>query len=245
MKVLNLSILHPLKLNRVENIMELRIVKILIIDDHPIVRDGVRTILEKNDFDRFKFQIEEAGNEKDALAQLSSNSFDLIILDYQLEEIDGATLSQKIVSANPHQHILAFSNYDDIEYASNMLKAGVRGYILKNVGTNELLQAISAVLDGKLYYALDVANELIERKMLGKDRFEFNPDSAAVSRLSKREIEIIQLICEQFTNEEISKKLFLSKRTIDNHRQNILNKLGMKNTAGLVRFAVENGLVLS
>lgn len=225
--------------------MELRIVKILIIDDHPIVRDGVRTILEKNDFDRFKFQIEEAGNEKDALAQLSSNSFDLIILDYQLEEIDGATLSQKIVSANPHQHILAFSNYDDIEYASNMLKAGVRGYILKNVGTNELLQAISAVLDGKLYYALDVANELIERKMLGKDRFEFNPDSAAVSRLSKREIEIIQLICEQFTNEEISKKLFLSKRTIDNHRQNILNKLGMKNTAGLVRFAVENGLVLS
>lgn len=225
--------------------MELRIVKILIIDDHPIVRDGVRTILEKNDFDRFKFQIEEAGNEKDALAQLSSNSFDLIILDYQLEEIDGATLSQKIVSANPHQHILAFSNYDDIEYASNMLKAGVRGYILKNVGTNELLQAISAVLDGKLYYALDVANELIERKMLGKDRFEFNPDSAAVSRLSKREIEIIQLICEQFTNEEISKKLFLSKRTIDNHRQNILNKLGMKNTAGLVRFAVENGLVLN
>ena len=225
--------------------MELRIVKILIIDDHPIVRDGVRTILEKNDFDRFKFQIEEAGNEKDALAQLSSNSFDLIILDYQLEEIDGATLSQKIVSANPDQHILAFSNYDDIEYASNMLKAGVRGYILKNVGTNELLQAISAVLDGKLYYALDVANELIERKMLGKDRFEFNPDSAAVSRLSKREIEIIQLICEQFTNEEISKKLFLSKRTIDNHRQNILNKLGMKNTAGLVRFAVENGLVLN
>jgi len=225
--------------------MELRIVKILIIDDHPIVRDGVRTVLEKNDFEKFKFHIEEAGNEKDALAQLSSNSFDLIILDYQLEEIDGATLSQKIVSANPDQHILAFSNYDDIEYASNMLKAGVRGYILKNVGTNELLQAISAVLDGKLYYALDVANELIERKMLGKDRFEFNPDSAAVSRLSKREIEIIQLICEQFTNEEISKKLFLSKRTIDNHRQNILNKLGMKNTAGLVRFAVENGLVLN
>jgi len=225
--------------------MEPRIVKILIIDDHPIVRDGVRTILEKNDFDRFKFHIEEAGNENDALAQLGSSSFDLIILDYQLEEIDGATLSQKIVGANPDQHILAFSNYDDIEYASNMLKAGVRGYILKNVGTHELLQAISDVLDGKLYYALDVANELIERKMLGKDRFEFNPDSASVSRLSKREIEIIQLICEQFTNEEISKKLFLSKRTIDNHRQNILNKLGMKNTAGLVRFAVENGLVLN
>lgn len=225
--------------------MEKRIVKILIIDDHPIVRGGVRTILEKNDFDRFTFLVEEAGNENDALAQLSSNSFDLIILDYQLEEIDGATLSQKIVAANPNQHILAFSNYDDIEYASNMLKAGVRGYILKNVDTKELLQAIRAILNGTLYYALEVANELIERKMLGKGRFEFNPESSAVSRLSKREVEIIQLICEQFTNEEISKKLFLSKRTIDNHRQNILNKLGMKNTAGLVRFAVENGLVLN
>ncbi|MDB3991826.1 LuxR C-terminal-related transcriptional regulator, partial [Schleiferiaceae bacterium] len=93
------------------------------------------------------------------------------------------------------------------------------------------------------YYVQHLANELIEKKILKKGISERNSDNPAVAILSKREIEIIQLICEQLTNEEISKKLFLSKRTIDNHRQNILNKLGMANTAGMVRFAVENGLV--
>ena len=99
------------------------------------------------------------------------------------------------------------------------------------------------MLEGKIYFSLRIANELIEHRILGKSSIELNADNPSLSRLSKREVEIIKLICDQLTNDEISKILFLSKRTIDNHRQNILNKLGMRNTAGLVRFAVENGLV--
>ena len=223
--------------------MEKRNVKILIVDDHPIVRDGIKTMLEMGDFDCCNFNILEAGNGDETMAMLKNNAFDLVIMDYQLEETDGSSLTKKVLESYPEQHVLALSNYDDIEFAANMLKAGARGYMMKNVGTAELIKAITTVLEGKLYYAQHLANELIEKKILGKGSFDVATDNPAVSRLSKREIEIIQLICDQLTNEEISKKLFLSKRTIDNHRQNILNKLGMNNTAGLVRFAVENGLV--
>lgn len=223
--------------------MEKKNVKILIVDDHPIVRDGIKTMLEMGDFDCCIFNILEAGNGEETMTMLRNNAFNLIIMDYQLEETDGSSLAKRVIESYPEQHILALSNYDDIEYAGNMLKAGARGYVMKNVGTPELIKAINTVLEGKLYYAQHLANELIERRILGKGSGELNSDNPAVARLSRREIEIIQLICDQLTNEEISKKLFLSKRTIDNHRQNILNKLGMNNTAGLVRFAVENGLV--
>jgi len=223
--------------------MEKKNVKILIVDDHPIVRDGIKTMLEMGEFDCCIFNILEVGNGEETMTMLKNNAFDLVIMDYQLEETDGSSLAKRVIESYPEQHILALSNYDDIEYASNMLKAGARGYVMKNVGTAELIKAITTVLEGKLYYTQHLANELIERRILGKGSIDLASDNPAVARLSRREIEIIQLICDQLTNEEISKKLFLSKRTIDNHRQNILNKLGMNNTAGLVRFAVENGLV--
>ena len=218
-------------------------VKILIVDDHAIVRDGVKTMLELDEFNCHNFTVLEASDEEETMSMLKSRAIDLVLMDYQLEKIDGSYLTGVILNEYPEQLVLALSNYDDIEFASSMLKSGARGYITKNVGSSELFEAITTVLSGKLFYTQQIANELIERKILKKGPTKKNSDSPAMALLSKREIEIIQLICEQLTNEEISKKLFLSKRTIDNHRQNILNKLGMVNTAGMVRFAVENGLL--
>ena len=218
-------------------------VKILIVDDHAIVRDGVKTMLELGEFNCHNFTVLEASDEEETMSMLKSRAIDLVLMDYQLEKIDGSSLTGVILNEYPEQLVLALSNYDDIEFTSSMLKSGARGYITKNVGSSELFEAITTVLSGKLFYTQRIANELIERKILKKGLTKKNSDSPAMALLSKREIEIIQLICEQLTNEEISKKLFLSKRTIDNHRQNILNKLGMVNTAGMVRFAVENGLL--
>ena len=218
-------------------------VKILIVDDHAIVRDGVKTMLELDEFNCHNFTVLEASDEEETMSMLKSRAIDLVLMDYQLEKIDGSSLTGVILNEYPEQLVLALSNYDDIEFTSSMLKSGARGYITKNVGSSELFEAITTVLSGKLFYTQQIANELIERKILKKGLAKKNSDSPAMALLSKREIEIIQLICEQLTNEEISKKLFLSKRTIDNHRQNILNKLGMVNTAGMVRFAVENGLL--
>ena len=218
-------------------------VKILIVDDHAIVRDGVKTMLELDEFNCHNFTVLEASDEEETMSMLKSRAIDLVLMDYQLEKINGSSLTGVILNEYPEQLVLALSNYDDIEFTSSMLKSGARGYITKNVGSSELFEAITTVLSGKLFYTQHIANELIERKILKKGLTKKNSDSPAMALLSKREIEIIQLICEQLTNEEISKKLFLSKRTIDNHRQNILNKLGMVNTAGMVRFAVENGLL--
>ena len=223
--------------------MEKTTVKILIIDDHPIVRDGIKTMLELGEFDTYVFTISEAGSDVETMLMLKNNKFDLIIMDYQLEETNGAVLTKSVINLYPNQYILTLSNYDDHTYAGNMLKAGARGYVTKNLSAKGLVEAIDSVLKGKVYFSLRLANELIEHRILGKSSIELNADNPSLSRLSKREVEIIKLICDQLTNEEISKMLFLSKRTIDNHRQNILNKLGMSNTAGLVRFAVENGLV--
>lgn len=223
--------------------MEKTTVKILIIDDHPIVRDGIKTMLELGEFDTYVFTISEAGSAVETMLMLKNNKFDLIIMDYQLEETNGAVLTKSVINLYPNQYILTLSNYDDHTYAGNMLKAGARGYVTKNLSAKGLVEAIDSVLKGKVYFSLRLANELIEHRILGKSSIELNANNPSLSRLSKREVEIIKLICDQLTNEEISKMLFLSKRTIDNHRQNILNKLGMSNTAGLVRFAVENGLV--
>ena len=223
--------------------MDKTTVKILIVDDHPIVRDGIKTTLELGDFDTYVFTILEAGSAEETMLMLKNNSFDLVIMDYQLEETNGAVLTKSVINLYPSQYILTLSNYEDSTYAGSMLKAGARGYVTKNLAAKGLVDAISSVLEGKIYFSLRIANELIEHRILGKSRIELNADNPSLSRLSKREVEIIKLICDQLTNDEISKMLFLSKRTIDNHRQNILNKLGMRNTAGLVRFAVENGLV--
>ena len=174
---------------------------------------------------------------------VDQQSFHLIITDSQLGKHSGADLIKSILRLAPEQSVLGFSESDDMNVVEQMLKAGAKGFIRKSVDTSELIKAITAIIDGRLYYALDIANSLIERRILGKTFAEFHSNNPAVARLSKREIEILKFISDQLTNEEIAKKLFLSKRTIDNHRQNILNKLGMNNTAGLVLFAVENGLL--
>jgi len=218
-------------------------ISILVVDDHPIVRDGIKTMLEMGKFESYSFQVKEAGNILDALKLVDQQSFHLIITDSQLGKHSGADLIKSILRLAPEQSVLGFSESDDMNVVEQMLKAGARGFIRKSVDTSELIKAITAIIDGRLYYALDIANSLIERRILGKTFAEFHSNNPAVARLSKREIEILKFISDQLTNEEIAKKLFLSKRTIDNHRQNILNKLGMNNTAGLVRFAVENGLL--
>lgn len=223
--------------------MENRSISMLIVDDHPVIRDGIRTMLENTSLEGTTFNLAEAGNSYETFEALEHQSFDLVILDYQLSDTNGGDLTREILSRYPSLRILALSNYDELSYAQHMLQAGGHGYVLKNVGVKELVEAIKAVVNGRLYFATHLANGIIANRFseqLNNKTLDQDPN---IAKLSKREIEIIQLISDQMTNEEIAQKLFLSKRTIDNHRQNILNKLGMNNTAGLVRFAVENGLV--
>lgn len=225
----------------------MKILHLLIVDDHPIIRDGLRNMLESQS-DTAQFEVYEAGNEAEAIDVVSHKPVDCVIMDFQLPDKKGHEITASILEINPDLKVLGLSNYDEYTYALDMLKAGARGYVLKNVGAADLLSAINQIMDGKVYYSNEIANKLINHKLkqllLDEDgSSEYALKDGDGNPLSTRELQIIKLIAGQLTNEEIASKLSLSKRTIDNHRQNMLNKLQLRNTAGLVRYAFQHGLI--
>ena len=225
----------------------MKTIHILIVDDHPIIRDGLRNMLETQR--SLIFKVFEAENEPQAIEVVNSQPIDVVIMDFQLPEKKGHEITATLLSQNPNLKVLGLSNYDEYAYALDMLKAGARGYVLKNVGTKELLGAISDIMEGKVYYSNEIANKLINHKLKqllleedGNNAYKTQVQDSGVP-LSAREMQIMRLIAGEYTNDEIAGKLTLSKRTVDNHRQNMLNKLQLRNTAGLVRYAYQHGLI--
>ncbi|MEO6302301.1 MAG: response regulator transcription factor [Bacteroidia bacterium] len=213
---------------------------ILIIDDHRLVRDGIKTMLETQSYE-YDFNVSEAESGEEAVDIIKNKEFDIILVDYQLPIMNGAETVKQILLHKPKAKILAISNYDEYAYITNMIKVGVKGYVLKNISPNELIKAIETILLGKKYYASDVSGKIIdieERKENDKN----NPHLKKV-QVTKRQVEILRLVATGMTNEAISKKLNLSKRTVDTHRQNLLLKLEVHNTAALIKKATELSLL--
>ncbi len=210
-------------------------VRLLIVDDHQMVRDGIRVMLESQT-KTYKFIITEAENGEDAIQNILKNDYDIILIDYQLPKMTGMETVERILLYKPTTKILALSNYDELTYINNMLKAGANGYILKNVEPLELIAAIKTILHDKVFYSNEVAIKLIE----SKKRIVSNIEKYA---LTKRELQILKLITQEKTNDEISTLLCIAKRTVDSHRQNLLNKLHVKNTVGLTKIAIESKLI--
>jgi DNA-binding NarL/FixJ family response regulator len=204
-------------------------IRLLIVDDHQMVRDGIKVMLDLHS-DAFKFIISEAETGEEAVKKVLHNNFDIVLMDYQLPQMTGVEAVEKIVLYKPDVKILVLSNYDEVTYISNMLIAGAKGYVLKNIEPNQLLIAIKTVLNNSPYYSNEVALKLIENE-------KAKPTILDISGLSKREVVVLKMITQEMSNEEIGKSLNLAKRTIDSHRQNLLNKLNVKNTAGLVKAA--------
>jgi DNA-binding NarL/FixJ family response regulator len=180
---------------------------------------------------------------------VNSQPIDVVIMDFQLPDKKGHEITATLLALNAKLKVLGLSNYDEYAYALDMLKAGARGYVLKNIGTKDLLAAISEIMDGKVYYSNEIANKLINHKLKqllleedGNNAYKTKVQESGVP-LSVREMQIVRLIAGEYTNDEIAIKLALSKRTVDNHRQNMLNKLQLRNTAGLVRYAYQHGLL--
>lgn len=211
-------------------------IHLLIVDDHPIIRDGLRNMLESQHSVIFK--VFEAENESQAIEVVNNQPIDVVIMDFQLPDKKGHEITTTLLGLNANLRVLGLSNYDEYAYALDMLKAGARGYVLKNVGTKELLGAISDIMEGKVYYSNEIANKLINHKLKqllleedGNNAYKTQVQDSGVP-LSAREMQIMRLIAGEYTNDEIAGKLTLSKRTVDNHRQNMLNKLQLRNTAG-------------
>jgi DNA-binding NarL/FixJ family response regulator len=210
---------------------------VLLIDDHKMVRDGLKSmLLSFNKF--FSFRVFESETAESGLSKISKVNFDLIVMDYRLPGLSGAEVVHRMLRYQPHMKILVLSSYDELAYIQSMVDAGAKGYVLKSIEPGEMLKAIKTILSGKIYYCSEVAVKLLDAASVSTVKTD-----DARSLLTKREIEVLQMIAMELTNEEIAKKLFVAKRTVDSHRQNLIHKLQVKNTVGLVKAAYQLDLI--
>ncbi len=206
----------------------------LIVDDYEILRHGVATLLLNSNLAN---KVIEAENGQDALIKCNKHSdIDIVILDISMPDMDGIEATRKIKYHFPDIEIIVLSMRDDHATIRNILKAGASSYVLKNADKADLFKAIENVSEGKSFFSSEIASKVLK-----------NPSGEIISQklkdstcLTDREIEILRLIVNEYTNQEIADTLYISKRTVDTHRTNLLNKTDSKNTAGLVRFALKN-----
>lgn len=208
-------------------------ISVLLVDDHKLFREGLKLLLENVEFIN---KVDEAVNGNDFLFKIKDQKYDIIFMDIEMPEKDGITATREAILTHPEINIIGLSIYGDENYYKQMINAGVKGFMIKNSGFNDVLDAINAVLSGNNYFSPEILKRLIKS-------FDKNSGKTADNELTKREEEVLYLICKGFSNQEIADTLFLSKRTVDKHRENLLLKTQSKNTAGLVIYAVKNNIV--
>lgn len=206
---------------------------VILVDDHKLFREGLKLLLENLTYIK---KVDEAGNGKEFLKLIEKYQPDIVFMDIEMPEMDGITATQQALKLFPDLNIIALSMYGDENYYSQMINAGAKGFILKNSGIQDVEAAIQTVISGNNYFSQEILNRLI-KGIGGKSKTKKS------NELSEREEEVLYHICKGLSNQEIANILYLSKRTVDKHRENILSKTNAKNTAGLVMFAVKNGIV--
>ena len=211
--------------------------KVILTDDHTIIRDGVKALLQD---DQDIQVIGEASSGEELLFLLPSTPADVIVLDIKMPGMDGFETASQVRNLRPEIQVLALTMVDQEHNILQMFKAGAKGYLLKSAGKLELAHAIKMVANGGHYISTDIALNLLH-KYCRLD--EPKAQEQLGSDLSKRELEVLRLIAEGLTNGEIAEKLFTSKRTIETHRQNLLEKTHTKNTASLITYAFSRGIL--
>ena len=215
-------------------------INILLVEDHNVVRNGIRSLIEKETDIKV---IAEATNGKKALSLLKEvTDINIVLTDINMPEMNGIELINQIRSSYPQIQVIILSMLDNEKYVIEAFRVGACGYILKNVSSEELIFAIRHIYtSGERYLCNELSLKLL-------DRLINMPDTILAAEnlnldLSKRELEVLSLIAEGYTNQEIADRLFTSKRTVEGHRQNLIDKTGARNTAALIRFAIVNGLI--
>ena len=210
--------------------------RIILVDDHSLFRNGLRGLLERNEGFRV---VGEASSGEEFLSLLEEESFaaDIVFMDFSMPGLDGAQTTERALARRPDLRIITLSMFGEESYYSRMVEAGARGFLLKDSDIGDVLEAIAAVMGGGSYFSPRLLSSLTGR-MHAREH-----DELADDQLSSREREILVAVCRGLSNQEIADELFISKRTVDKHRANILEKTGCKNTASLVVYAIRNGIV--
>jgi len=204
--------------------------KALIVEDHPIVSDSLTSLINSSGLG---LECHLVSNAHDGLAWLNGNKTEILLLDINLPDMSGIEFCRIAKSRHAGLKILAITSIEQRHVVDQMLAAGANGFILKSSDTSEILEAIKQIISGNSYISKSVADLL-------KGKFASNNDLPVLTR---REVEVLKLIADGLTNQEIAEKLFISSWTVDSHRKNLLLKFNAKNTAILVKTAVTSGII--
>lgn len=214
---------------------DVRNVKIALVDDHTLFRTGMRGLLmQRNDYE----VVADVGSGEEFLALLPALDVDVVFMDISMQGIDGCETTRRALAMRPDLRIITLSMYGDDHYYTLMVESGASGFLLKDSDIEEVYNAVDSVQSGDSYFSTALLGSLTRNMSMVSVDVPSDEDA-----LSDREIEILVEVCRGLSNQEIADKLFISKRTVDKHRANILDKTGCKNTANLVVYAIKNHLV--
>lgn len=200
-------------------------IKLLIVDDHPMVLEGLRAMLQQIPFVEL---VATANNAYEAIENIEKLQPQMVLTDINMPEISGIELAKKIKANFPEIKIIGMSTFNERSYITQMIQSGADGYLVKNAGKEEIEKCLLSVDEGKMYLSVDVNLNPTERKELSE-----------IPVLSSREKEVLLLIAEGFTNQQIAEKIFVSPYTVDSHRKSLMTKLGANNTAVLIKQAAK------
>jgi len=208
-------------------------IRIILVDDHQLFRNGLKMLLETLP----EFEIAgEASNGIEFLDVLKNCDADIALMDINMPEMDGVDATRRGIRLCPSLSVIALSMYGEEEYYYKMVDAGAKGFLLKDSDISEVKEAILTVRKGGSFFSQELLHHVIQR-------IKHRESETKSANLSKREKEILLKICEGLSNQEIAETLFISKRTVDKHRSNLLGKTNSKNTASLILFAIKNKLI--
>ncbi|RMF00250.1 MAG: DNA-binding response regulator [Chloroflexi bacterium] len=211
-------------------------IKILIADDHAILRAGIRALLQLHpDFE----VVGEAGDGQEALVQTQKHHPDVVLMDIGMPGMDGLAATREIIAAQPRVRVLILTQHENREYVLPALKAGAAGYVLKRAPDDSLIQAIRAVYAGQTYTDPRISDILVDDMRRQAGGAPPDPYDA----LTEREREVLVLLAQGQTYQQVAQTLFISVKTVDFHRANLMRKLGLSNRAELTRFAIQRGLI--
>ena len=213
-------------------------IRVLIADDHKIIRVGLRGLIElSGDIE----VVAEAENGTEVKELIKKFKVDVVLMDIDMGHTSGIETTRQLKTDHPEINVLGLTMHEEQDYIIEMLQAGASGYLLKSTGLDELLTAVRTAAKGDSYFSQQVSATLLQA-ITSRKTVPSSKNNHSIP-LSDREIEVLRLIAQEHSNGEIAEKLFISVRTVDTHRRNLLEKLLAKNTAGLVKYAIEKGIL--
>jgi DNA-binding NarL/FixJ family response regulator len=209
--------------------------KVLLVDDHEIMREGMSALLRR--YSEFEV-VGQASDGRQAVEMTEQLRPDIVIMDVGMPNLNGIDATRQLLSSNPKLKIMALSTHSDGSVVAKMIRAGASGYMLKESAFEELVEGLNTVLDGKTFLCKKIS-KVVFSEYVG---LVTNPKAFKGDSLTNREREVLQLVAEGNTTKEIAEILNLSTKTIDSHREHIMEKLGIRNIAGLTKYAIREGL---